>query len=408
MSIFHQFAILSSHKGYEGYEAALDGVKAINKDVDGLFLDALSASMMQTIKDKVRSLQARYARVIVFGAGASLSCGHIYSAWALPLYGGMVGAWGGQSLVLCDSIDRVSLRCLMEDGQYGVASTCYVFISRSGETLETIWQWRYVSTWLRSQGVLLSQHGMVVLGERDSALGAMALREGVDLVCFDERVSGRFSPLREVGVLIGLLAGVDMDAVCRAGQAHAQWAVWGEGQGVLRDHVLWHDAQRRQGRHISVCMGYGDRLYGLLRWYRQLWAESLGKAGQGLTPFEAMGPRDQHSQLQLWLEGEDDKTYTVIGQREQKEAAHALCALQQDCRLGTQDALLSRGRPVRVITYDTLGEDVLGALIVQCMVETYTLCRLWGINPFDQPAVADGKLRTTIRFNGRGITIEGL
>ncbi|HCP00016.1 MAG TPA: hypothetical protein DIT35_00850 [Rhodospirillaceae bacterium] len=157
-------------------------------------------------------------------------------------------------------------------------------------------------------------------------------------------------------------------------------------------------------------MPYADALAPFVRWHRQLWAESIGKNGHGTTPIDALGSVDQHSQLQLYLDGPDDKMFTIITQPLAGRgdlvppdlAAHAgieflaghttgdLLGAEQDA---TIDSLCAHGRPVRRIDVARIDPTALGALMVHFMLETVTACFMLGVDPFDQPAVDDGKER---------------
>ena len=163
----------------------------------------------------------------------------------------------------------------------------------------------------------------------------------------------------------------------------------------------------------SVLMPYDPRLSLFADWYRQLWAESLGKDGHGTTPIRALGPVDQHSQLQLYLDGPADKAFTLLlsgsagaGPRIDLGPARA----DGDAELGylegrtlgditaamgraTADSLVAKGRPTRIMESDRLDEAALGALFMHFMIETIVAARLMGVDPFGQPAVEDGKRR---------------
>ncbi len=158
-------------------------------------------------------------------------------------------------------------------------------------------------------------------------------------------------------------------------------------------------------------MPYLDRLAGFGLWYRQLWAESLGKAGQGLTPIRAMGTVDQHSQLQLYLDGPSDKMFTLVLGRPAGTGDRVAPALASDPALGylagrtmgdlldaeqraTAATLAERGRPVRVIEIQRLDEAVMGGLMMHFMLETLIAAALMGVDAFDQPAVEAGKVLT--------------
>ncbi len=165
----------------------------------------------------------------------------------------------------------------------------------------------------------------------------------------------------------------------------------------------------QKGKAISVLLAYADRLERFTRWYVQLWAESLGKGGHGTTPVAAIGPVDQHSQLQLYIGGPRDKLVTVIttdnagkGPRLDAEMAKAayepgfggktigdLVAAQGRA---TAETLAKNGVPVRTIHIPRLDEESMGELLMHFMLETMIAARLLGVDAFDQPAVEEGKV----------------
>jgi glucose-6-phosphate isomerase len=160
---------------------------------------------------------------------------------------------------------------------------------------------------------------------------------------------------------------------------------------------------------IAVMMAYADRLERFTRWYVQLWAESLGKDGKGTTPLAALGPVDQHSQLQLFIAGPRDKLFTIVtanpgghGPRIDAELAKLadepgfagktvgdLVAAQGRA---TAETLARNGCPVRTIALERLDERHLGELLMHFMLETIIAAHLLGVDPFDQPAVEEGKV----------------
>jgi glucose-6-phosphate isomerase len=165
----------------------------------------------------------------------------------------------------------------------------------------------------------------------------------------------------------------------------------------------------REGKPISVLMAYADRLERFTRWYAQLWAESLGKDGKGTSPVAALGPVDQHSQLQLFIAGPRDKLFTIVtvataglGPRIDAElAARAGEPGFADKTIGdlvaaqgraTTETLVKNGCPVRTLHLETLDEGSLGELLMHFMLETMIAARLLGVDPFGQPAVEEGKV----------------
>jgi len=208
-----------------------------------------------------------------------------------------------------------------------------------------------------------------------------------------------------------LFAGIDVEGL-RAG-AH----------GVL-EHALSHEPSavpaaqgaalavglaRAHALNTTVMMTYVDQLRSFGLWYCQLWAESLGKDGLGTTPIMARGPVDQHSQLQLYLGGPADKMFTLIvtrdpapGKTVNVEVARAIGVdylggrsiddLVAAQARATGETFAANGRPVRIFVLDALDSSTLGALMMHFMLETVIAAHLLGVDPFDQPAVEEGKV----------------
>ena len=165
---------------------------------------------------------------------------------------------------------------------------------------------------------------------------------------------------------------------------------------------------------MSIVMPYHDSLNNLSFWYRQLWAESIGKKGKGITPVNALGTVDQHSQLQLYLDGPKDKFFTFI------EKARDNSVIKLDCRYSksktfqdlhqksleellnaemnaTIKTISNKKIPIRRITLESYNEKYIGSLMMFFFIETIFSCFLLEVNPFDQPAVEEGK-KLTKRF----------
>jgi glucose-6-phosphate isomerase len=158
-----------------------------------------------------------------------------------------------------------------------------------------------------------------------------------------------------------------------------------------------------------VLLAYGDRFERMSRWWMQLWGESLGKGGKGTTPLASIGPVDQHSQLQLWLDGPRDKLFTVLsaetrghGLRLDAELAalagepvfggRTVGALVAAQARATADTIAKHALPLRTIVLKELSAHSLGALLMHFMLETILAGSLWGVDPYDQPAVEEGKV----------------
>jgi glucose-6-phosphate isomerase len=255
--------------------------------------------------------------------------------------------------------------------------------------------------------------------EPRSAGGTNGLRAlcdsfGIPTLDHDPKIGGRFSALTNVGLLPALARGLDVEAL-RAGAHSVVEAMLGaKSAGAFAPAVgaaVTIGLAKERGVRATVMLPYSDRLARFAAWYAQLWGESLGKNGEGTTPVAALGPVDQHSQLQLYLDGAPQHLITVIrescagrGPRVATDlaklaqadylAGHAAGDLVAAQQRAIPEALMAHGRPVRTIDLDTLDERALGALMMHFMLETVLAAHLLGVDPFDQPAVESGKMLT--------------
>ena len=223
-------------------------------------------------------------------------------------------------------------------------------------------------------------------------------------------IGGRYSVLTNVGLLPAAVMGLDIDAI-RAGAQDAVGPILASKPAAeipAAEGAALAIASALEGKPIAVTMAYADRLERFTRWWVQLWAESLGKDGKGSQPVAAIGPVDQHSQLQLYLGGPNDKVFTVIttgcaGTGPRMDAALAERAGQGGFAgktigdlvaaqgRATADTLAKNHRPVRTIHIDRLDERAMGHLLMHTMLETIMTGYALGVDPFDQPAVEGGQ-----------------
>ena len=292
-------------------------------------------------------------------------------------------------------------------------TTRFVVISKSGGTAETLFQALTAADAIEKAGggKWLKHHFVAVTEPKKSALADFADSIGAPKLEHPLGIGGRYSVLSMVGVLPGLLMGLDVAALRAGAKAvvEATLATDGEANGPLAGAALHHAlAQSGRLRH-TVLWNYADRLATFSGWWRQLWAESLGKDGKGSTPVGAVGPVDQHSQLQLFRDGPNDALYTIVAPDTQGEGlvapperAHALGLdylagkhmgdlVAAEAR-ATAQTLSRNKRPVRQIRLPKIDETSVGALMMHFMLETILMGRLMGVDPFDQPGVEEGKI----------------
>jgi glucose-6-phosphate isomerase len=171
--------------------------------------------------------------------------------------------------------------------------------------------------------------------------------------------------------------------------------------------TLLYIADKEEKRNIAVMVPYSDRLRPMAEWFCQLWSESLGKLGMGSTPYPSIGTTDQHSQMQLWMEGPQDKVVTFIRvddhgaditiPRVFKDSGvaylggHSLSELFNAEEEATELALAKAGRPNMTIKVPKLDAAHLGELFYFFEIATAYTGFLYGINPFNQPSVEMSK-----------------
>ena len=295
-----------------------------------------------------------------------------------------------------------------------------VMVSKSGGTAETLVLAMTLMPALieARSGDAVADYAVVIAEPGDNPIRRLAEAWATPVIDHPVDIGGRYAALSAVGLLPAALAGVDIDAV-RAGAVEALEANL-DGETVEDVPAALGAAVslallQSQGARMSVMMPYADALAPFARWYRQLWAESVGKNGRGTTPIDALGSVDQHSQLQLYLDGPKDKMFTIVtqqlagrGDRVSPDLAnHAgatylagqttgdLLAAEQEA---TIESLCAHGRPVRRIEVVRVDEAAIGALMAHFMLETVTAAFMLGCDPFDQPAVDDGKERARQRL----------
>jgi glucose-6-phosphate isomerase len=248
----------------------------------------------------------------------------------------------------------------------------------------------------------------------NNGLRALCEAFSIPTLDHDPNIGGRFSGLTNVGLLPALARGLDAEALREGAQSVITSMLNAKRAGDFAPAIgagVAVGLAKERGVRANVMLPYSDRLARFAAWYVQLWGESLGKQGEGTTPVAALGPVDQHSQLQLYLDGAPQHFITVI--REQCEgrgprvapdlakaagadylAGHAAGDLVAAQQRAIPEALIAAGRPVRTIDLDRLDERALGALMMHFMLETILAAHLLGVDPFDQPAVESGKILT--------------
>lgn len=395
ISALHKAALRELAAAHARYQAApLPHMQLADKSDD-----------LAAMQNMAQELGDGAARILILGTGGSSLGAQVLA----QVHGALTpaGQLSGPQLVFVDNLDGETYARLLQDD---LAATRFLVVSKSGGTAETMMQLGGALEALAAAGLNPAAHIGGIAGRGDNALRRLAAHFSFPLLDHEDAIGGRFSVLTNVGLLPAIWVGADPRAV-RQGAAEILAGLSGAAEDFapLQGAAL-NLAHMRYGRNIAVLMPYADRLERLAFWYRQLWAESLGKEGHGSVPVNALGPVDQHSQVQLYMGGPDDKLYTVVTHNTQAQGTGVPAAFADDAALaplaghamgnlvdaearGTMDVLAEAGRPLRHIHIDAINDESIGALLMHFQLETIYTADALGINAFDQPAVEAGKSR---------------
>ena len=320
-------------------------------------------------------------------------------------------------LVILDNVDPEGVAARLAGLDPKRSAVCV--ITKSGSTAETMANLLVLLEWMqRRLGHGHLRRWSAITDPAKGDLLVLARRLGIPTLPVPQNVGGRFSVLTPVGLVPAAFLGVDVGKIvagARAMRRHCWTAPLDNNVGVL-GAVLLHRFATRRGRAIQVLMPYADALLHLADWYRQLWAESLGKrldrrgrvVETGQTPVTALGATDQHSQVQLYVEGPHDKVITFLEVRRFRRdvriprrhsdlaslgylGGRSLGELLKAEKSGTELALTAAGRPSFSYVAPRVSAHVLGQLFYLFEFQAALSGELYGIDAFDQPGVEAGK-----------------
>jgi glucose-6-phosphate isomerase len=305
--------------------------------------------------------------------------------------------------------------------------TVWNVVTKSGGTAETAAQLLIVDAWLREKlgPERAAQRIVATTDPQKGALRKTAVAQGWRTFDVPPNVGGRFSVLSPVGLLPAAVAGLDVAGLLDGAKRMRDRCVVPDldENPALRLAAMLHWHHVEKGRPIVVVMSYVDGLFDTADWFRQLWAESLGKDGQGPTPVAARGATDQHSQLQLYAEGPIDKVVLFLGAKERgaeltmpsselarSQPDYAYLAgkgmgqlLDAELR-GTMGSLQRRGRPIGLVELARVDAPAVGALMMLLEAATAFAGPIYGVDPYDQPGVEEAKRLAYAALGRQGFT----
>lgn len=361
------------------------------------------------IETEAAKLRA-FRDVIVIGIGGS-NLGTMAVQQALA-YGGR--SRGGPTLHYVDNIDPDYLHDLL--ARLSPADTGVIAVSKSGGTLETATQYLVIREWLAQRlGADSQRHQWVVTDPKAGWLRALANQEKLATLPVPPNVGGRYSVLSAVGLLPLAVVGVDIRALLEGARANAERCAGADAatNPALEMAAAFYALDTQKAKRLSILMPYVHALRLFGDWYRQLWAESLGKRDAngtpaGTLPVPALGAVDQHSQLQMYLESRHDKVFSFIALTEWSQRVPIPLSPTEQATFpylrgktlndviaaefkATRQVISDYGHPNLTLTLPRLDAHAVGELIDLYQRATVYAGLLYGINPLDQPAVEAGK-----------------
>jgi len=410
------------------YGISQQDINKINSQTNKAFDEVINKSSVeaQTYLDLVRNPKdikeieqfaeevcKKFDNFVVLGIGGSaLGTRALFASLTNIHYNRMEKQRGKRPrLFIRDSIDPDKFEGLLEI--LDSSKTMFCIVTKSGSTLETMLQMSIVEKELKKKvGKNYYDHFCVITSIPDTPLHKWVIKNKVKTFYFSQNLSGRFSVFSAVGLLPAAVVGVDIRKVLKGGNYMLDRCSNTniENNPALMGATLQKIAINK-GVNISFLMPYADNLRVIADWYCQLWAESLGKTIQtkegkcfiGQTPVRAFGTVDQHSQMQLCLEGPYDKVITFIRVLKfDRDAtipkmsggllADYICGRKMSeilitSQKATQQALIECNHMNRTIIIPKVDEFAIGELLMYFMLETSFIGAMFGLNTYNQPSV---------------------
>ena len=322
------------------------------------------------------------------------------------------------NIIFYDNIDPIFFENSLK--KFDLYKTGFIIISKSGSTPETLSQLGSLIELFDQQNSLdiFYNNILIITEDKETPLNKFAKDNKCTFLKHEEDVGGRYSVFTNVGIVPAIIAGLDVKKFCFGASTFKNNIVKylntnkDFNSNIIFKLPLFFKYFKSQNKITnSVIMTYSDALYNFGKWYLQLWAESIGKNSKGITAIHAMGTTDQHSQLQLYLDGPKDKFFTFIttdhsnkGLKLHSESMKKykinylvnkkMGDLMQAEQQATIDTFNKYNFLFREIRLPKIDEFYTGQLMALSIFETVATCRYFDVNPYDQPAVEQGKKLT--------------
>lgn len=347
--------------------------------------------------DRIKGMRIECDNFVVIGiGGSSLGNRALHNALNHPFH-------TKPRIFILENVDPTTINGLMDVIDF--KRTIFNVITKSGTTVETMANFMVLKAKIQDKAQII-----ITTDPTEGELRKIANDEGYTTLDIPSEVGGRFSVFSSVGLLSAAVSGIDIRELLEGARFM---------DGMSKNKDIWKNPAcmsavlqyifYKRGRNISVFMPYSDRLRDLAEWFCQLWAESLGKCENvGSAPVRTLGVIDQHSQLQLYMEGPQDKVITFVRIKDfgttieiprdfhkylgiSYLGGHTINELILAEQLATEIALTKNKRPNCTITLENISPFTIGALMYMLEIQTAFIGELFGIDAFDQPGVEEGK-----------------
>lgn len=401
--------ILNMENDEKGLELAKKSVKEIKDDlykiVDYKALNiAYEKDDLKEIKDFSNFISDNFKKLFVIGIGGS-------SLGAKTL----LSLKFQDKVEILENIDSNTLEYIFSNIDF--KDTAFLVVSKSGKTIECISQTLILLKMVEEKlgKDAIGKHFFFLTENKNSPLTQLSKEFNVRTLEHSNCIGGRFSYLSNVGLIPVCVGGLNIEEI-RQGAIDTMEYVFNNEDNFITEICARQSYLYNNGIIASVVMPYIERLRKLTEWYRQLWAESLGKNGFGILPIDAIGTIDQHSQLQLYMDGPRNLFFTFITKEKDKNALTieksynknfdylvnmSLDDIMEIESESTIEVLNKRKLPIRTIKLKELNERSLSQVMMQYMLETIIVGKMNNINPFGQPSVEERKILAHQMFESR-------
>ena len=310
-----------------------------------------------------------------------------------------------KNIIFLDNIDPNSFAKTINN--INLIETGFIIISKSGTTPETLSQFASLIEIFDQKKKLnvLFKNTLIITENKLSPLREIARINGCKIIDHEKNIGGRFSVFSTVGIVPSILAGLDVKKIYEGVLSILNEEDLSKFMKISKFFCF---QEKNKDLSQNIIMTYSDSLYYFAKWYLQLWAESIGKNGKGFTPIHAVGTTDQHSQLQLYLDGPKDKFFIFITTNHNKEILKlhkktmndfginylfnkSMGDLMQAEQQATIDTFKKNNFSLREIFIEEIDEFSIGEIMAISIIEVISTCMFLNVNPFDQPAVEQGK-----------------